>query len=169
MTNKMKFNNDSVRRQDRLLDSVDAVELLRTGEYGILSMVEFIGKETGGYGIPINYAWDGENAIYFHCAPEGHKLNCLKANSKVSFCVIGRTNVISNKFTTAYESIIVRGTVSIELTDEERMKALILILDKYSPDDKEIGIKYAEKSFHRTNVMRLDITEVSGKTKRIKP
>lgn len=48
------------------------------------------------------------------------------------------------------------------------MKALLLILDKYSPNNKEIGMKYAEKSFHRTNIIRLDIIEVSGKTKRIK-
>ncbi len=36
----MKFDNTQTRRQDRLLDMDDAMELLRDGEYGILSMVE---------------------------------------------------------------------------------------------------------------------------------
>jgi len=168
MKNKVKLNNEGVRRQDRLLDESGSIELLRTGEYGVLSMVESVDKEIGGYGIPLNYVWDGNHSIYFHCAPEGYKLDCLKENPKVSFSVIGHTKVISHKFTTAYESIVVRGIVFMELTEKECMKALLLILDKYSPNNKEIGMKYAEKSFHRTNIIRLDIMEVSGKTKRIK-
>ena len=168
MKNKVKLNNEGVRRQDRLLDESGSIELLRTGEYGVLSMVESVDKEIGGYGIPLNYVWDGNHSIYFHCAPEGYKLDCLKENPKVSFSVIGHTKVISHKFTTAYESIVVRGIVFMELTEKECMKALLLILDKYSPNNKEIGMKYAEKSLHRTNIIRLDIIEVSRKTKRIK-
>lgn len=168
MKNKVKLNNEGVRRQDRLLDESGSIELLRTGEYGVLSMVESVDKGIGGYGIPLNYVWDGNHSIYFHCAPEGYKLDCLKENPKVSFSVIGHTKVISHKFTTAYESIVVRGIVFMELTEKECMKALLLILDKYSPNNKEIGMKYVEKSFHRTNIIRLDIIEVSGKTKRIK-
>lgn len=165
----IKYDNSKVRRQDRLLEEVDAIELLKRGEYGILSMVEERGGESAGYGIPINYAWDGERAIYFHCAPEGYKLIALTRNPNVSFSIIGRTNVISNKFTTAYESVVIRGQISINLSADERMAALMLILDKYSPNDKEVGIKYAEKSFHRTNIIRLDISEVSGKTKIVTP
>ncbi len=164
----MKYNNDSVRRRERLLEEKEAISLLRTGEYGILSMIENIDKEIGGYGIPLNYVWDGNDSIYFHCAPEGYKLDCLKKNPNVSFSIIGHTKVISHKFTTAYESIVVRGNIVMNLPEEERRKVLILVLDKYSPADKEVGLKYIEKSFHRTNIIRLDIIEVSGKTKRIK-
>ncbi|MDH8701589.1 nitroimidazol reductase NimA-like FMN-containing flavoprotein (pyridoxamine 5'-phosphate oxidase superfamily) [Dysgonomonadaceae bacterium PH5-43] len=167
MKSNVRFNNDSVRRRERLLEEKEAINLLRIGEYGVLSMVENIEGEIGGYGIPLNYVWDGNNSIYFHCAPEGYKLNCLRENSMVSFCVVGHTKVISNKFTTAYESIIVRGSICMNLTEEECRQALILVLDKYSPADKEIGLKYIEKSFHRTNIIRLDIKEMSGKTKRI--
>jgi Predicted flavin-nucleotide-binding protein len=164
----MIYNNKNVRRQDRLLEEKDAAELLQTGEYGFLSLVETGENGPGGYGVPLNYVWDGKNAIYFHCAPEGHKLNCLILNPRVSFCIVGQTKVISDKYTTAYESIIIRGKINPDLPDEERMSALLMILDKYSPQDKEIGIKYAQKSFHRTTILRLDMEEISGKTKRIK-
>lgn len=163
----MNYNNSTIRRQDRLLQEADAAELLRTGEYGILSMVETREGEAAGYGIPVSYVWDGKSSIYFHCAPEGHKLVLLAHNPGVSFCVVGHTKVISHKFTTAYESIVVKGRMNIELSAEERMSALMLLLDKYSPTDKETGVKYTEKSFHRTNVIRLDIDEVSGKAKRV--
>lgn len=45
------------------------------------------------------------------------------------------------------------------------MHALELLLAKYSPDDREVGMKYAEKSFHRTEIVRLEILAVSGKSK----
>jgi nitroimidazol reductase NimA-like FMN-containing flavoprotein (pyridoxamine 5'-phosphate oxidase superfamily) len=73
--------------------------------------------------------------------------------------------VIPDQFTTAYESVLVNGTVALDLSDSEKLHALELILDKYSPDDKAVGMKYAEKSFQRTCVMRLDIASVSGKCK----
>jgi len=162
---KILYKNDKVRRQDRLLNETVAVELLRSGDYGILSMVERLGEEVGGYGVPTNYVWDGENSIYFHCALEGHKLNCLKTNSLASFCIVGQTKIIPHQFATTYESIIIRGIVHFELSPEERMKAFMLILDKYSSDYKETGTKYVEKSFNSTNVIRLDIKEISGKTR----
>jgi hypothetical protein len=158
----MNYSLLSVRRQDRLLPEARAVELLKTGEYGVLSMNCAGG---GAYGIPLSYVWNGESSIYIHCAPEGRKLRCLDESSTVSFCVVGKTHVISEKFTTEYESIVLECRAQRGLPDEERMKALRLILEKYSPDDLETGQKYAAKSFHRTEIIRLDVREWSGKSK----
>jgi nitroimidazol reductase NimA-like FMN-containing flavoprotein (pyridoxamine 5'-phosphate oxidase superfamily) len=160
----MNYNNETVRRQDRLLDETAAEALLQNGEYGVLSMVS---EENSGYGIPINYAWDGNSSIYLHCAPEGRKLLSVTQNNKVSFCVVGQTKVVSNKFTTGYASIVLNCQAHVHLKPKERMKALELLLDKYSPNDKETGMKYAEKSFSRTEIIRLDIVEWSGKTKEV--
>ena len=159
------YNNSSVRRQDRLLDEQIGETLLREGEYGFLAMVEDRLGEMAGYGIPLNYVWDGDSAIYIHCAPTGHKLSCLVQHPLVSFSIVGKTAVISNKFTTAYQSIIVRGRICIGLSVEERMEALKLIILKYSPADVEVGLKYAEKSFHRTEILRIQIESISGKNK----
>lgn len=160
----MIYDNTRVRRQDRLLDEPRARELLQKGEYGLLSLVDLQGNP---YGIPINYVWDGHDHIYLHCAPEGRKLNCIKLHREVSFCVVGRTHVVSDKFTTGYESIVVKCRAQIGLSVDERRQALRLFLDKYSPNDKEVGLKYAEKSFHRTEIIRLDIQEFSGKQKKV--
>ena len=53
----MKYVNNRVRRQDRLMDEQRALELLRDGEYGVLSMV----ADDAGYGIPVNFVWDGDH------------------------------------------------------------------------------------------------------------
>jgi len=161
----MKYTNSEIRRQDRLLDTKSALELLKQGEFGVLSMRT---ENEGVYGIPINYAWDGNQSIYFHCAHEGQKLKCLDFCNEVSFCVVGNTKVVSNKFTTNYESIILKCSAARSLAENERMKALQLIIEKYSPKDKEVGMKYAEKSFHITEIIRLDIKDWSGKCKIVK-
>ena len=63
----MKFNNETVRRRDRLMTEERALELLRTAEYGVLNMIDADGLP---YGIPVNHVWDGDSSIYIHCAPE---------------------------------------------------------------------------------------------------
>ncbi len=85
----MEYRNDSVRRQDRLLDEERARELLRGGEYGFLAMA----SDEGGYGIPVNYVAEGDT-IYIHCAPEGRKLRAIAADARVSFCVVGVTRPV---------------------------------------------------------------------------
>lgn len=161
----MKYDNERVRRRGRLLEEENAIALLRNGEYGVLSM-----HAEGGnpYGIPVNYVWDGESSIYIHCAPVGRKLCYIAECSNISFCVVGRTRVVSNQFSTEYESIILSGNAYTGLKADERMHALMLIIKKYSPNDMELGMRYTEKSFSRTEIIRLDINEWSGKCKRIK-
>jgi nitroimidazol reductase NimA-like FMN-containing flavoprotein (pyridoxamine 5'-phosphate oxidase superfamily) len=162
----MKYVNESVRRQDRLLEESRALELLRSSEYGVMSMVDTDGS---GYGVPLNFVWDGQNSLYIHCAPEGHKLKALEKNSQVTFTLVGKVHLLPSKFTTEYESVLLRGEAHIHLSEEERMRALHLLVDKLSPDDKELGYKYCEKSFHRVEIIRVDITEFSGKCKRMHP
>jgi uncharacterized protein len=161
----MKYSNDKVRRQDRLMDETDAIKLLTEGNFGILSMQD---ENGGGYGIPLNYVWDGQNAIYIHCAPEGKKLRCLEKNIFVTFCIIGKTHLVPQKFTTEYNSIILRGTAHIDLSNEEKMEALHKIVRKFSPNNIETGYDYSEKSFHRVNIIKINITEWSGKCKHLK-
>ena len=154
-----------IRRKDRTLDNEAARYLLETGEYGFLSMCT---PEGYGYGIPLNHVVE-DDSIYFHCAPEGHKIDAIRANGRVSFCVVGQTQVIPGQFTTNYASVHVFGRITLVTDDEERLKALRLLVGKYSPDFQEASGKYIARSFSRTAVLRLDIEHLSGKNKRIVP
>ncbi len=142
------------------MDVLSAVELLKNGEYGILSMIT---EEGEPYGIPMSYAWDGEKSVYIHAAREGKKLKCIEKSNAISFCVVGRTNVMPEKFSTEYESIILSGEATIVHREEERMKALLLLVEKYSSGFSAEGKAYAERSIMKTEIIRLDISEWSGK------
>ncbi|WP_165023549.1 pyridoxamine 5'-phosphate oxidase family protein [Dysgonomonas sp. ZJ279] len=154
-----------VRRQNRILeDQARITELLRTSEYGFLSL----GTTENGYayGIPLSYAFDEEtNSLYFHCAPDGQKLDVMKQNDKVSFCVVGVTKPIANQFTTLYESVISFGKVISDLSDDEKRKALRLLVCKYSPGFEELGEKYMDKSWGRTTVFKIEIEHITAKAK----
>lgn len=158
------YDNSGIRRQDRILEQEDAFELLRKGEYGYLSLT---GK-SGAYGIPISYAWQ-EDCLYFHCAPEGEKLRRIEECNSACFCVVGKTAVQPALFTTGYESLLLFGKIAIVRDDDERMKGLELLVDKYSPDFKETGLKYAQKSLQRTTIFKLNIERMSGKSKKTAP
>ena len=87
-------------------------------------------------------------------------LRCRSASLDVCIC-------LPRNFTTEYESVILRGEAHIHLSAEEMMRALHLLVDKLSPDFKEIGYKYSEKSFHRVDIIRVDFTGFSGKCKHV--
>ena len=158
----MEYRNDGVRRQDRLLDEGRAREILLGGEYGFLAMA----SPEGGYGIPVNYVVEG-GTVYIHCAPEGRKLRAMASDCRVSFCVVGATRPVPEKFTTAYESVVLEGRARIVSSDDERRRALELLVEKYSPDYASVGAAYIEKSFHRTAVIAIDAERCSGKAKRV--
>ncbi|MFL0197848.1 pyridoxamine 5'-phosphate oxidase family protein [Clostridium sp. WILCCON 0269] len=71
------------------------MEILINGEYGVLATN---GEDGYNYATALNYVYINDK-IYFHCATEGHKLDNIKVNNKVSFCVVGKTQVVPNKFT----------------------------------------------------------------------
>ncbi|GKZ02286.1 pyridoxamine 5'-phosphate oxidase family protein [Paraclostridium bifermentans] len=114
-----------MRRKERQIEIVEAEEILKNGEYGVLSTN---GENGYSYGTPLSYVYFN-NSVYFHCALEGQKLENINYNNKVSFCVVGKTCVIPEKFSTKYESTILFGEAN-EVFGEEKNEALIEILKK---------------------------------------
>lgn len=149
-----------MRRKDKAMQDGAIIGLLQNGEYGVLSTVD--GNEQP-YGVPLNYVLMN-NCIYFHCALEGHKLDNLAANPKVSFCVVGRTKVLPAEFSTEFESVIVFGRASV-IEGEERYQALNALIEKYSPEFVSEGSAYIEKFDSQTNLVRIEIQQMTGKAK----
>ena len=147
-----------LRRKDRLMEEEKAYKLLNEGEYGVLSMTSTNGY---GYGIPLNYVLSG-NTLYFHCANQGSKIENLRENNKVSFCVVASSSPIANKFTSAYESVIVFGKVS-EVDGDKKKEALILLLEKYSKGFVDEGKKMIKQYLQATKVIKVEIEHISGK------
>lgn len=156
----MQYLPQSLRRTERALPEEAARELLAHGIYGVLSLCT---PDGAAYGIPLHFAWDGGERLYFHAATEGKKLDCLQHASKVSFCIVGECSVQAQHFSTSYRSVLLEGEAGIVETPEEKKKALHLLLAKYTPGEMEAGLQYAERALHKTQIIRLTINAWCGK------
>ena len=150
-----------MRRKDREIDNSEAIDILGRGEYGVLSMCTPTGE---GYGIPINYVVYNSD-IYLHCAKEGSKLDYLRENNQVSFCVVGKTTVLPASFGTKYESVIASGTAS-EVEGAEKQEALEQFIQKYSKEFIPEGNEYIAKLLDRVCVIKLTVKSITGKARK---
>ena len=148
-----------MRRSDKQMAIQDAESLLGQAEYGVLSTVD---KEGLPYGTPLNYVFKN-NKVFFHCAMSGRKLENILFNSKVSFAVVGDTQVVPEKFTTFYESVIVSGKARTVHGDEKRA-ALMWLIEKYCPEFLEEGKVYIDREISRTQVVEITIDQIAGKS-----
>jgi uncharacterized protein len=150
-----------MRRKDRQIPEADAFSVLERGEYGILSTVS---ADYAPYGVPVSYCLI-EGSIFFHCATEGTKIDNIIANPQVSFCVVGKTEILPEKFGTRYESCIAQGIAS-ESLGEEKQLALEGLVRKYSADFIPEGMDYIQKLKAKARVFKISIESISGKARR---
>lgn len=147
----------TMRRKDRQMSKSEAEDVLRTGEYGILSTTNSVGYP---YGIPLNFAFDGRT-IYFHGAKDaGEKFFAFERSSKACFTVVRNSQVHPEQFSSAFESCIVFGRVR---KAENPRTGLQRLIEKYSPEFLEEGEAYIDRAISHTAVFQFDIENVCGK------
>lgn len=152
---------NEMRRKDRKLETIEVAEVLKKCNYGVLSTV---GENGYAYGVPISYVYINDS-IYVHSALEGNKLDNIEFNNNVSFCVIGDTMLLPDKFGTKYESVIAFGK-AVEVSDTEKNEALLAFLDKYSSQYIEKGKEYIKNACEKTKVIKISIEHITGKARR---
>jgi len=150
-----------MHRKDRAITEEEAKHLLDIGEYGILSTVS---ENNEPYGIPLSYCVV-DNFIYLHSAVEGKKLEHFKKNNSVSFCVVGKTKILPDKFSTKYESVIVAGYIE-EVFGENKQIGLEGLIQKYSPKHLDEGLKYISDANNKTKVFKISIKNITGKARK---
>lgn len=74
-----------MRRFRQQMTDDECIRVLKEERRGVLSMH---GDDGYPYGIPVNFYYDeSDGKIYLHGAGEGKKIDSLKADSRVCFCV----------------------------------------------------------------------------------
>ncbi len=145
-----------MRRQDRERDAAFAWAVFDTAPYAALSLRD----GEGGYGVIVSPARIGER-VYFHCAPEGHKLDCIARWPQGTLTAVSRSGPA--RFSVAYASAALRGTLSVVTDREEKRAALRAITIRYCPADLPGFDAYADAAMDKTAVYRMDVSEITGK------
>lgn len=118
-----------MRRKKQLLSMEETEAIMMKGTSGVLALAK--GDEGYPYAVPVSYVYtDGK--IYFHCAKAGHKLDAIRQEEKVSFCVIEEDQIVAEEFTTYFKSVIAFGRARILEEPAEIRQAIVTLADKYS-------------------------------------
>jgi uncharacterized protein len=112
------------------------------------------------------YIWTDRLILYFHCAKEGKKLELMKKNNMVCF-EMDIDHEIAEAANACdwgmkYRSIVGLGLLESITHEEEKKKGLDCIMDHYRFNGKK---EYNEKALSLTEILRLTVTEFTGKKK----
>lgn len=147
-----------MRRFKQQLPDNEVRQIVAEASNGVLSLS---GADGMPYGVPMSFVYDGRQSIYFHCAREGRKMDCVRHCDRASFCIVAQDDVQPAEFTTYYRSVIAEGRISVVESRDEIVAALRTLGQKYSP-----GIDSSREitnAIDHVAVLRLDIETMSGK------
>lgn len=151
-----------MRRKKQQLLAEEAVAILKNGSFGVLGVT---GDDGYPYTVPVSYAYK-DGSIFIHCAKEGHKIDGIKRNDKVSFCVVGKDEVVPEEFTTRYRSVIAFGRAGMITDDNRKRFALESLIEKYSPGLIKEGKSEIQKDWNKVCLIEIKIEHLTGKASR---
>ena len=147
-----------MRRNKQQLSCEECEEILRKSTAGVLAVS---GDDGYPYAVPLSYVYC-DNKVYFHSAKSGHKIDGIKNNSKVSFCVIAKDEIIPEKFTTYFRSVIVFSKARILESMDEILPAIRKLGMKYNPDEEGCN-EEIKRCLQTLAVIEMDIEHMTGK------
>ena len=151
-----------MRRKDREITDINEIE-----EIIKKAMVCRIGLVDGDepYIVPVNFGYE-RNAIYFHSALEGRKIEIIKKNNKVCFemdidvkLAKAETSCDNVKVGTNYGSVIGVGKAHILKNDEEKVHGLQVLTNHYLKGE----FSFSKSSLDSVLVVKIDIQSITGK------
>lgn len=149
-----------MRRKDRERDADFAWRVLGTAPYATLSTVNKAGEPCS---VPVSPARLGD-AIVFHCAVAGEKLDNLTANPAVCLSAVSRADILAEQYTMAYDSAVFHGRAQIVTDPRQRRAAMRAITERYAPEHMAKFDEVFEKEAPRTVIVRIEPTSVTGKS-----
>lgn len=149
-----------MRKANRQKGPEWAMEVFDKAPYVTVSMIRPDGTP---YGLPLSLVRGDADTFYFHCAGEGEKLDCLRANPVVSLSAVSRCmpkfEPEKNNFTEYYHSAVACGRAETVTDSSEKTEALRLLCQRFLPGYMEHFDEAIARSLDRTTVVKITLTE----------
>lgn len=146
-----------MRRFRQQLKDEEAIKILENGKTGVLAVN---GDDGYPYTVPLNYLYkDGK--IIIHGAKAGHKYDAMNNSDKVCFCVIDQDEVVPEKVTNYFRSVVVFGRVKIIEDETLRKEAALAIGRKFGPE--EAVQEDMKRSYNNVVMYEINIEHMTGK------
>jgi nitroimidazol reductase NimA-like FMN-containing flavoprotein (pyridoxamine 5'-phosphate oxidase superfamily) len=121
-----------------------------------------LSEDNHPYIIPLCFGYE-DNALYFHSAPEGKKLDILRSNNNVCFEFDSDHRIVEAEdacgWSMNYRSVVGFGKASFIDDPEERAKAMNAIVQHYTGKP----LPYSEAKLKDTVIIKVEIESITGK------
>ena len=152
----------AMRRFKQQISEEECIRILQEEKRGILSMH---GEDGYPYGIPMNHWYNPENGkLYFHCAKTGHKLDAIRKNDKVSYCVYDQGFRKDGDWALNIRSVVVfcRARIVDDAEDDLRRRIAVGLCRKFT-DDEAFLQKELVNAMPRAAFLELTPEHMTGK------
>lgn len=150
-----------MRKIKKKLSQDEAFKLIEEAKEITISMYDRENDEP--YAVIVNPIYFNKN-IYIHCARDGHKIDILKNNNKVCITALIRSSIVEEKYTSAFESVVISSHASFVENKDEKYEILIKLCEIYSPSMNIELIKNGIKSkLDTTTIIKFPIESISAK------
>jgi nitroimidazol reductase NimA-like FMN-containing flavoprotein (pyridoxamine 5'-phosphate oxidase superfamily) len=154
-----------MRKKEREITDLHKIESIISGSDAC--HIAFA-NENIPYIVTMNFGYrNGDlKSLFFHCANEGRKLDMIRKNNYVCFTVDTDHAIYKSEqgcnWGMKYSSVVGYGRIYIITDNDEKQEGLDLIMAHYGGKG---GYVYDEKILSQTSILRLEISEMTGKRK----
>ena len=149
------------RKEKEVTDRAEMVRVLTAARYVTIAMCD----EDGPYLVTLTHGYDeGRNAIYFHCAHEGRKVDALRRDNRVWGQAMVDLGYAEGSCDHLYETTQFRGKVTFVQDMDEKRHALMVMIHKNERDPETVAAEQVtDESVKTVNIGRIDIDLMTGK------
>ncbi len=120
------------------------------------------------YVVPMNFGY-AEGCLYFHCAPEGLKVDLIRQDNRVGFeleaeAMLDKHPDLACKWETRFKSVIGYGRAFLITDVQEKRRALDVLMAHYAESQVEWG--YNRGALAKMIVVKVVIERMTGKQSR---
>lgn len=149
-----------MRRRRQELSEDQCVAILNRGTCGVLAV---LGDHGYPYAVPLSYIYDN-GKIFFHSAKNGHKIDAVTKDNKVSFCVTDKDQIMPVEYTTYFRSVIAFGRLRILQDETEKRAAIEKLAVRYAPADSAANRNHTIKQeWDAFCMLEMTIEHMTGK------
>lgn len=151
-----------LRNKDKaIIDTNELAKILSDAKYVTLAMC----NQNEPYLAVLSHGFDKKNrCLYFHCAPEGKKIDFLKVNPLIWGIAIKDDGYARKKCNHYYRSVMFKGYVKLLETNDEKRNAFKTMVDTLEDADPEMKKKIeTTDKLGKVAVFRVKIEYWSGK------
>jgi nitroimidazol reductase NimA-like FMN-containing flavoprotein (pyridoxamine 5'-phosphate oxidase superfamily) len=149
------------RKEQEIKDTAELKAILAKTQYVTVAMC----RNDEPYLVTLSHGYDAEkNAIYFHCAFAGKKIDFLKANNRVWGQAFIDRGYVQGECDHLFTSVQFSGRVSFVTDAAGKRRALAVMINQLEQEPEQVmAAKVTDAALAKTCIGRIDIEFLSGK------